>query len=65
MTDWGTKYNPESALHAQVDMMMPGGNADRDAILTALQSGTVTPAEVRRAAARVLTLIEKSLTAKL
>lgn len=45
--------------------MMPGCNADRDAILTALQSGTVTPVEVRRAAARVLTLIEKSLTAKL
>ena len=65
MTDWGTNYSPEAALHAQVDMMMPGGNADRDAILAALQSGTVTPAEVRRAAARVLTLIEKSLTAKL
>ena len=27
MTDWGTKYDPEAALHAQVDMMMPGSSA--------------------------------------
>lgn len=65
MTDWGTEYDPAAALRAQVDMMMPGGTADRDAVLAALQNGTVTPAEVRRAAARVLTLIEKSLTAEL
>lgn len=65
MTDWGTKYDPEAALHAQVDMMMPGSSADRDAVLFGLQNGTITPAEVRRAAARVLALIEQSLTAKL
>lgn len=61
MTDWGTRYDPVKALHAQVDMMMPGGKKDRDAVLAALQSGEVTPAEVRRAAARVLALIEQSL----
>lgn len=65
MTDWGTRYDPAAALRAQVDMMMPGGNADRDAILAALQNGTVTSAEVRRGAARVLSLIEQSLTAEL
>ena len=65
MTDWGTKYDPEAALHAQVDMMMPGSNADRDAVLSGLQNGSITPAEVRRAAARVLALVEQSLTAKL
>ena len=65
MTDWGTQYDPAAALHAQVDMMMPGADADRDAVLTGLTDGSITPAEVRRAAARVLTLIEQSLTAKL
>lgn len=65
MTDWGTSYDPVAALHAQVDMMMPGSSADRDAVLAALQNGTVTPAEVRRAAARVLALIAQSLTATL
>ena len=65
MTDWGTKYDPAAALHAQVDMMMPGCDADRDAVLAGLADGSVTPAEVRRAAARVLTLIEQSLTAAL
>lgn len=65
MTDWGTKYDPAAALHAQVDMMMPGADADRDAVLAGLADGSITPAEVRRAAARVLTLIEQSLTAKL
>ena len=41
----------------------PSGRLVNEADVAA--SGTVTPAEVRRAAARVLTLIEKSLTAKL
>ena len=65
MTDWGTNYDPAAALHAQVDMMMPGADADRDAVLAGLADGSITPAEVRRAAARVLALIEQSLTAKL
>lgn len=65
MTDWGTRYDPAAALLAQVDMIMPGGNADKDAVLAALHDGTVAPAEVRRGAARVLSLIEQSLTAEL
>ena len=65
MTDWGTRYDPATALHAQVDMMMPGADADRDAVLEGLADGSITPDEVRRAAARVLALIEQSLTAKL
>lgn len=65
MTDWGTRYDPAAALHAQIDMMMPGADADRDAVLAGLADGSITPAEVRRAAARVLALIEQSLTAKL
>lgn len=58
MTDWGTRYDPAAALHAQVDMMMPGADADRDAVLAGLTDGSITHAEVRRAAARVLALIE-------
>lgn len=46
-------------------MMMPGSSADRDAVLSGLQNGTIIPAEVHRAAARVLALIEQSLTSKL
>lgn len=65
MTDWGTQYNAEQALHAQVDMMMPGGDADRDTVLSGLKNGTIAPQEVRRAAARVLALIDQSLTAEL
>lgn len=65
MTDWGTNYDSVAALHAQVDMMMPGADADRDAVLAGLADGSITPAEVRRAAARVLTLIENSRTAAL
>jgi len=34
-------------------------------VLIGLTDGSITPAEVRRAAARVLTLIDQSLTAKL
>ena len=64
MTDWGTRYDPAAALHAQVDMMMPGADADRDAVLAGPADGSITHAEVRRAA-RVLALIEQSLTAKL
>jgi len=44
---------------------MPGAGADRDPVRAGLAVGSITPAEVRRAAARVLTLIEQSLTAKL
>ena len=65
MTDWGTKYDPAAALHAQVDLMMPGSDTDRDAVLAGLADGHITPDEVRHAAARVLTLIEQSLTATL
>lgn len=65
MTDWGTRYDPAAALLAQVDIIMPGGNADKEAVLAALHDGTVTSAEVRRGAARVLSLIEQSLTAEL
>ena len=65
MTDWGTKYDPAAALHAQVDMMMPGCGADRDAVLAGLADGSIASVEIRRAAARVLTLIEQSLTATL
>ena len=43
MTDWGTKYDPAAALHAQVDMMMPGADADRDAVLAGLADGSITP----------------------
>lgn len=65
MTDRGTKYDPAAALHAQVDMTMPGCDTARDAVLAGLTDGSITPGEVRRATARVLALIEQSLTAKL
>lgn len=41
MTDRGTKYNPAAALHAQVDMTMPGCDAARDAVLAGLTDGSI------------------------
>lgn len=37
MNDWGTKYDPAAALHAQVHMTMPGC----DAVLAGLTNGSI------------------------
>ena len=54
MTDWGTKYDPAAALHAQTDLMMAGCDADRDAVLAgltaALYRATGYPLAVRSTA---------------
>ncbi len=65
MTDWGTRYHAAEALKAQTDLMMPGCDADRDTVLEALKDGNVTAPQVRNSAARVLELIEGSLTGEL
>ena len=65
MTDWGTGYDAAQALIAGVDMMMPGDTKDTQTVLAAIENGAVTPAQVRRSAARVLALVEQSQTAEL
>ncbi len=65
MTDWDTEYNAAEALKAQTDLMMPGCDKDRDTVLEALKDGKVTAAQIRNSAARVLELIDESLTGEL
>lgn len=64
MSDWGTRYDPLEALHATTDLMMPGGEEDKQALLKALENGTLDTSALRRSAARVLRLIENGITGK-
>lgn len=65
MTDWGTQYDPVTALHAGVDLMMPGSDAEQRALREALTAGTLDTDALNRSAARVLNVIDQSLTANL
>ena len=58
MTDWDTRYNALAALNASVDLMMPGLPADRDTLLAALAEKKLDLTALRRAAARVLAVVE-------
>jgi beta-glucosidase len=61
MTDWGScdpgKGKPELCAPAGNDLVMPGSDADRAAIVAAIESGAITGEELRRAAGRVLRVI--------
>ncbi len=69
MSDWITKLSPDNkkypyaaaamSVKAGNDIVMPGGQADHDDILAALQSGTLTRSEIERSAARVVALVMK------
>ena len=65
MTDWGTGYDAMTSVNVGTDLTMPGSTADRDALRAALAKGTLDIAALRRSAARVLAVIEQSLTAQL
>lgn len=62
MSDWGTRYNPVEALHASLDLMMPGGDAEKRALTEASEQGRLDTRALRRSAARVLRLIENGIT---
>ena len=70
MTDWGTtgsswnlgKYAGSSipgCIQAGNDLIMPGGKSDVDGILTALESGELTRAELEACAGRVLAISKR------
>jgi beta-glucosidase len=57
MTDWGATHDRPLAVHAGLDLEMPGSNGAWDeAIKAALASGTISQADVDTAAARVVEL---------
>ena len=64
MTDWNAcnekAARPELCAPAGNDLIMLGGQYDREHILTALRDGRLTADDVRRCAARVLHLILNS-----
>ena len=61
MTDWGTRYDALTALRATTDLMMPGSDTDKQALLDALQAGTLDLDALRRSAARVLHIVEHGI----
>lgn len=61
MTDWGTRYDALTALRATTDLMMPGSDTDKQALLNALQAGTLDLDALRRSAARVLHIVEHGI----
>lgn len=64
MTDWGSCDNgqgdPALCVPAGNDLIMPGNDENKQAILVALASGKMTPEALRRCAARVLKVIYDS-----
>ncbi|MFT4030162.1 MAG: glycoside hydrolase family 3 N-terminal domain-containing protein [Protaetiibacter sp.] len=61
MTDWGATSDRVAGIRAGCDLDMPGGvDHNRGSILAALASGRLDPAELDRAVARVLRLVERT-----
>ena len=64
MTDWYGGHDAPAQLRAGNDLLMPGTYAQTQAILAALKSGQLTPAQLDRNVRRVLELVLKSPTFK-
>lgn len=64
MTDWYGGKNAVGQLQAGNDLLMPGTAAQTQALLAALKSGQLTPAQLDANVARVLALVLKSPTFK-
>lgn len=66
MTDWGSTNaaagDPAACPAAGNDLIMPGNPYDRQTLRQALADGRLTPADLRRSAARVLHLIATGMT---
>ncbi len=64
MTDWGScgekAGRPEACAPAGNDLIMPGGDYDRERVLEAVRSGEMSPETVRKSACRVLRLMLKA-----
>jgi beta-glucosidase len=64
MTDWYGGKDAAAQLRAGNDLLMPGTNAQTQAIMAALKSGQLTTAQLDLNATRVLELVLKSPTFK-
>jgi beta-glucosidase len=64
MTDWYGGHDPVAQLKAGNDLLEPGTFAQTQAILAALKSGQLTPAQLDVNVTRVLELVLKSPTFK-
>ena len=79
MTDWGTtgggdmnpamdnRYgfsDPAECIKAGNDLIMPGSQMDIDALLAAVNSGTLSKAELQACAGRVLALVKRRMETK-
>ncbi|WP_433727096.1 glycoside hydrolase family 3 C-terminal domain-containing protein [Actinoplanes sp. CA-051413] len=64
VSDWGAVNRRDAGVAAGLDLEMPSsGGAGTRVILDAVRAGTLSEADVDRAATRVLTLINRSLPA--
>lgn len=62
MTDWYGGHDPVAQLKAGNDLLMPGMNAQTQALLGAFKIGALTPAQLDANVTRVLELVLKSPT---
>ncbi|MEM4805619.1 MAG: beta-glucosidase [Thermofilaceae archaeon] len=62
MTDWGAGDNPVEMIKAGTDLIMPGSDEIVARLVEAVRRGELKEEELDRAAAKVLELVEKSLT---
>ena len=60
MTDWGCKDGTVKSAKAGNDLMMPGFQRERDRLMSAVESGELTQAELDRNVRRVLEYIVKT-----
>ena len=60
MTDWGCKDNTVKSAKAGNDLMMPGFQREQDRLLTAVESGEISRAELDRNVRRILEYIVKT-----
>ncbi|MEM0024244.1 MAG: glycoside hydrolase family 3 C-terminal domain-containing protein [Thermofilaceae archaeon] len=62
MTDWGAGDNPVEMIKAGTDLIMPGSDEIVARLVEAVRRGELKEEDLDRAAAKVLELVEKSLT---
>ncbi len=60
MTDWGGGKNAVAMVQSGNDLIMPGNNRQKRAIIEAVNNGTLSMDDINRNVTRILQIIEKS-----
>ncbi|HEV2479113.1 MAG TPA: glycoside hydrolase family 3 C-terminal domain-containing protein [Puia sp.] len=60
MTDWFGGHNRAAQVHAGNDLLMPGGQNQLDAILTAIKNGSLDSADLDRNVEKILNVIVRT-----